>query len=310
MIISVTLNPAVDKTVTVDELVVNGLNRLDNVITNAGGKGINVSKTLHHLGGTSIATGFSAGSNGSYIKNVLDEYGIHHDMVNVMGNTRVNLKVLDAQMNLTELNEIGPTISEDDVEGLKNKLESIVKKGDIVVFSGSAPKGVKTTIYCELSKFVKTKGARAIIDADKDLFVEGLAAVPTLIKPNKFELCQFFNEDESIEDSVIVEKAQEFLRQGIEFVVISMGSKGAYFLSNEGVYHVEGLKIKAHSSVGAGDAMVAALSYALDNNYSMEDMITLSVACSAGAVETQGTQPATLDRINELKQQVKIKKVK
>lgn len=310
MIITVTLNPAVDKTVTVDNIVVNGLNRLDNVITNAGGKGINVSKTLKHLNGTSIATGFSAGSNGAYIKSVLDEYGIKHDMVNVIGNTRVNLKVLDAEMNLTELNEVGPTLYPEDVESLKNKLDSIVKENDIVVFSGSAPKGVETTIYCELSKIVKAKGACAIIDADKDLFVEGLQAAPTLIKPNKYELCQYFNEDESIDDLVIVEKAQTFLQQGIKHVVISMGSKGAYFLNELGVYHVEGLKIKAHSSVGAGDAMVAALAYALENNYTNEAMITLSVACSAGAVETQGTQPATLERINELKQQVKIEKVK
>ncbi len=310
MIISVTLNPAVDKTVRIDHLVVNGLNRLDDIITNAGGKGINVSKTLSHLGGSSIATGFSAGSNGAYIKSVLDEFGIAHDMVNVMGNTRVNLKVLDAQMNLTELNEVGPTICEDDIQSLIAKLDVLVNANDIVVLSGSAPKGVESTIYATLSEFVKAKGAKVIIDADKDLFVEGLKASPTLIKPNKFELCQFFGEPESIEDSVILEKAKTFLAQGIEYVVISMGSKGAYFLSQKGIYQVEGLKIKAHSSVGAGDAMVAALAYALENEYSMEDLITLSVACSAGAVETKGTQPATLERIKELQTQVKIKEVK
>ncbi len=308
MIITVTLNPAIDKTVRIDKLVLNGLNRLDNIIINAGGKGINVSKTLQQLDAESIATGFCAGSNGSFIISALNDDNIKHEMVTIEGNTRINLKLLDATMNLTELNESGPTICTDDINRLKNTLAKLVHERDIVVFSGSAPIGVQPTIYEELATYVKQKGARVIIDADKELFANGIKAKPMLIKPNKYELCQYFNLDESIEDEVIVEKAKLFITQGIEHVVISMGAEGAYFLSEEAVYYAQGLQVEAHSSVGAGDAMIAAFAFALDHNYGIEEMIKLSVACSAGAVETRGTMPATWKRIKELEPMVKIEK--
>lgn len=111
MIITVTLNPAIDKTAQVETMVPNGLNRLSNVMLDVGGKGINVSKAIKELGGESICTGFIAGSNGKWIENQLDQLGLKYKFVNVDGNTRMNLKVLDKEMNLTELNETGQEIS-------------------------------------------------------------------------------------------------------------------------------------------------------------------------------------------------------
>ncbi len=309
MIITVTLNPAVDKTVVIDTLVVNGLNRLENVISNAGGKGINVSKTLKNLNVDSLATGFIAGSNGQYITSVLDEYNIRHDFCKVSGNTRVNLKVLDKEMNLTELNEVGTNIEEGELNNFVSKLHGLVNVNDVVVLSGSVPKGVSADIYAKLIKLCKCKGAKVILDADKDLFKNGVKENPTLIKPNKYELCQYFNISEETTDIEIVNKTKDFIKDGIEYVAISLGSKGAYFLNKDKVYYAEGLKIEAHSSVGAGDAMVAALTYCINENIEFEEMIKLAVATSAGAVETIGTNPAKLERIKELEKLVKVKEL-
>ncbi len=309
MIITITLNPAIDKTAQLDAIQVNGLNRLENVLVQVGGKGINVSKTLKAMHEDSVACGFVGGNNGNFIKQTLEELSITHNMVEVEGETRVNLKVLDAQMELTELNEVGQAVTSKNMDDLMTVLDDIVQKEDIVVISGSAPKGVPINIYETITKAIVEKGARVLLDADKDLFKEGVKATPTLIKPNKYELCQYFDVNESIEDKALLALTRSFIDQGIEYVVISMGKEGAYFLCKECTYFVQGLKVNAHSSVGAGDAMVAALAYALNHNYSVEDLITLSVACSAGAVETKGTQPASMERIEELKQKVVIKEI-
>ncbi len=306
MILTITLNPAVDKTACVDELVPGGLNRLDNVVISAGGKGINVSKTIKAMHKESKALGFVAGSNGEYIEHVLDELGISHEFVHVDGITRTNLKVLNKDKELTELNEIGPHITEAQIEALKDTLKANLKPDDIVVLSGSAPYGVKSDIYCELGLLAKAKGSKVILDADGDLFKAGLKAEPDVIKPNKYELCQYFGIDENIDNKVMIEYAKKWFKDGVKMVVISLGKDGAYFLNNEKVAKVKALKIKVNSSVGAGDAMVAALAYANEMNSDFETTIKEAVACSAGAVITSGTQPADYEQVNELKQQVEI----
>lgn len=178
MIITVTLNPAIDKTAQVETMVPNGLNRLSNVMLDVGGKGINVSKAIKELGGESICTGFIAGSNGKWIENQLDQLGLKYKFVNVDGNTRMNLKVLDKEMNLTELNETGQEISQNDLSRFKEELLEMVKPDDMVVLSGSVPKGVPVTIYQELIILLKEKGVKVILDADGDLFTYGIEAGP------------------------------------------------------------------------------------------------------------------------------------
>lgn len=307
MIITITLNPAIDKTATVEELIPNGLNRLENVMINAGGKGVNVSKTINAIGGQSVALGFVAGSTGQYIEQVLDEHHIHHDFVHVDGITRTNLKVLNKNMELTELNEVGPEIKQTQIEALKHRLQSNVDKDDIVVFSGSAPRGVDKSIYFELGTIAKSSHARVILDADGELFKKGLKAEPDVIKPNKYELCQYFNVSEDITDGEMLNLAKSLLKDGIKMIVISMGKDGAYFVDRNHVAKVDALHIKAHSSVGAGDAMVAALAYAMEKNYDLRKTIRLAVACSAGAVMTKGTNPANSETVMKLMDQVEIR---
>ena len=192
MIITVTLNPAIDKTAHVEKMIPNGLNRLNSISLDVGGKGINVSKAIKELGGKSICTGFVAGSNGKWIEDKLDSLGLEYKFRHVEGNTRINLKVLDRDMNLTELNDTGDQISESDLRYLKEDLIEMVKPNDIVVLAGSVPSGVPVTIYQELITMIKAKGAKVILDADGDLFTQGIKASPTLIKPNKYELCKYF----------------------------------------------------------------------------------------------------------------------
>jgi len=309
MIITVTLNPAIDKTAQVDTMVCNGLNRLDHVLLDVGGKGINVSKAIKSLGGESICSGFIAGENGKWIENQLESLGLKYDFKEVPGNTRMNLKVLDKDMNLTELNEVGVSINEDDLEDFKKKLLASVKENDIVVLAGSAPMGVPKDIYKDLIQLLKEKGALVILDADGDLFTNGIEAGPYLIKPNKYELCKYFQLSEDISDETLIENAKKLLDKGIEYVVISLGSKGAIFITKDQVARVPGLKIEAHSAVGAGDSMVGALAYSIEQKYEFVRLIKWAVATSAGAVMTKGTKAPSLDIIEKLEKEVKIEMI-
>ena len=306
MIITVTLNPAIDKTAQVETMVPNGLNRLSNVMLDVGGKGINVSKAIKELGGESICTGFIAGSNGKWIENQLDQLGIKYKFVNVDGNTRMNLKVLDKEMNLTELNETGQEISQNDLSRFKEELLEMVKPDDMVVLSGSVPKGVPVTIYQELIILLKEKGVKVILDADGDLFTYGIEAGPNLIKPNKYELCKYFGLSEDVNEVELIDNARKLLYKGIETVVISLGSKGAIFITSEEIARVPGLDIIPHSAVGAGDSMVGALAYGISQNLELIPLIKLSVATSAGAVMTKGTKPPHISVVEMLMKEVKI----
>ena len=308
MLITVTFNPAIDKTAEVDSLQFGALNRLRNVIMDAGGKGVNVSKTIAALGGTSICTGFLAGSSGKYIEDTLKQLNIQSDFVWVEGMTRTNLKVLDKDMELTELNEAGPVIDTKQVQELMDKLVLLCEEGSYVVLSGNVSPGVDSSIYYEMIQRIQKEKAHVVLDADGELFAQGIKAEPSVIKPNKYELASYFGLEQDVENHTIVTHAKTLLKGNTKLVAVSMGKEGSIFITADGVWQAEALSIQAHSSVGAGDAMVAAMTYALQERYPMEELMRLAVATSAGAVMTKGTQPAKREIVEELMKNVIIRK--
>lgn len=305
MIITVTFNPAVDKTAEVKELVVGGLNRLSNVRQDAGGKGINVSKTLKALETPSLAAGFLGGSTGAFIEQALQKAGIETRFIQVEGQTRTNLKVLNEEMELTELNEPGPAVSHEKIEELIALILEEADEQDLVVLSGNVGPGVDPDVYRTIIERLKEKKIRCILDADGALFHNGIQAGPYAIKPNRFELAQYFALDEK---EMTIEKMTElgrtFLNDETRLVVISMGIDGSLFVSEEEVIACPALKIEYQSSVGAGDAMVAAIADGIEKKMNLADLARWAVAISAGACMTQGTQPASLETVRELVKQV------
>ena len=296
MIVTVTMNPAIDKTIDVEHLERGGLNRIQHVELDAGGKGINVSKTIHELGGKSIVTGFVAGNTGKIMK----EWNIESDFIEVAGETRTNTKVFEKTGELTELNEPGPVIGEDDLKALLEKLEGYAKEDTLFVLAGSVPQGVEKDIYKRIIEMVHKKGAKVLLDADGELFTQALAAGPDIIKPNRVELEQYAGMDYVASEQELLLIAKKLMESGIESVVVSMGKSGAMFLRPDLQVHCPGLRVKAHSTVGAGDAMVAALSYAWDNKLDATETVKLCMAVSAGAVTTIGTKPPTREVVDEL----------
>lgn len=306
MIITVCMNPAIDKTVEIEKLVAGGLNRIQKVEYDAGGKGINVSKTIHELGGKSIATGFLGGNAGKTIEAVLREKNIKCDFVYVDRETRTNTKVFEKSGEVTELNEPGAVISEEKLQELLEKLEGYAKEDTLFVLSGSIPKGVDKEIYGKITTLVHKKGAKVLLDADGELFRAALPANPDMIKPNREELSEYAGLGTLATKEELKILAENFLKQGIETAAISMGKSGAMFLWNGYCAECPALSVKAHSTVGAGDAMVAALAYAWESKLDREETIRLCMATSAGAVTTIGTKPPSKELVEELKKQVVI----
>ena len=306
MIVTVTMNPAIDKTVDIGKFERGDLNRIKRVEIDAGGKGINVSKTIRELGGESIATGFVGGTSGTIIKQVLTDLGLRTDFVEVKGETRTNLKVVEETGEVTELNEPGPEVSEEQLNDLLNRLEGYANPDTLFVLAGSIPAGIPTDIYRKITEQVHQKGAMVLLDADGVLFSESLKGKPDMLKPNRSELERYYQMDYRASEQELVLMGGKLLEQGVSMAAISLGQMGAIFLTKGKRYRCPGLRVKAHSTVGAGDALVAAMAYSWDEKLPLETCIRLCMGASAGAVTSIGTKPPKRSLVDELMEQVEL----
>lgn len=304
MIYTLTLNPAIDKTVEIKGLALGGVNRTDSERTDAGGKGINVSKVIKTLGGKSVAMGIIGGSTGDIIESYMTELGISVDFVRVPEPTRTNFKIIDTENHVnTDINGQGSRVSADTISQIEQKLGGALKPGDITVLAGSVPKGAPADIYARLIRLCNSHEAYTVLDVDGALLREGLLAKPYLIKPNIDELSRITCKTIStVRETAGV--AMEIVRGGIPNVVVSLGGDGALFCMKDGAYHARGLKVPVRSTVGAGDSMVAALCVSLERGYDIGQTISLAVAASAANVTCSGTQPAQYSLIEQLIPQV------
>lgn len=310
MITTVTLNPALDKTVNIEDFTIDSVNRVSTIRVDAGGKGINVSKVIKSLGGNSKVVAILAGNNGTFIKKYLEEIGIENDCLFIEGETRTNIKIVDKKNNTnTDVNENGATVSTETLNEVFEKQYRNMKENDILVLSGSIPQNAPKDIYKIWIEKTKEKGIKTILDADGELLRQGIKAGPFLIKPNIHELESLFNQKvKSTEE--IIKLSKNFFEYGIEIVVVSLGEEGALFIKKDMVIKAKGIKVKVESTVGAGDSMVAALAFALERGYTFEKAVRLSIACGTASVMTTGTQAADLKVIMDLENKVKLEYIK
>ena len=309
MIYTVTLNPAIDKTVVIENLHTGGVNRILSSREDAGGKGINVSKCLQNLGQESVAAMVLAGQTGKRLDVMLKAMKIHMLRVHTEGENRTNLKIIDpVKGENTDINEPGPKIDGELLEQMKKKLGHSAAKGDIVVLSGSLPKGAPADLYGDWIRHFKKLGVCVYLDADGEAMRAGLAAVPYMVKPNNEELAALLGK----EKLTLEEMAAEGVRlhqSGIAEVVISLGGDGALFVSSDGVFRAEGLRVPVKSTVGAGDSMVAAMAYGHARKLPREEKLRLAVAMGAASVMQSGSQSPEAGLVWELAKQVNIKKL-
>lgn len=309
MIITITLNPAIDKTISISDFKVDHVNKIESQRIDPAGKGINVSKVIKALNGESIALGIIGGETGNEIKRYLNDAGIKSDFVNVDKKTRSNLKIVDyVNHTFTDINEQGAFVNEIKQKEIVNKILEYANKDNLLVLSGSTPEGFDKTIYKEIVEKAQAKGAKVILDASENLFLEGIKSAPYLIKPNVHELEVALNVSIKTH-SDIVRAARKIIELGVKLVVVSDGGNGSIFVTKEEAFIAKGIKVEVKSTVGAGDSMVAAIAYGLDQKLELKDIMVLASAVSTANVMTEGTQTGDLSIIESLKEKVRIEKI-
>lgn len=300
MIYTVTLNPALDKTATVENLRLDSVNRISELRVDPGGKGINVSKVVRELGAKTVAIALLGGHTGTMLRNMLVELGIECKVLEVEGETRTNLKIKDPALKTnTDINEPGPEVTDEQLRGMLDGLVGEVGSGDIVVLSGSLPRGAAADTYKVWVAALKKTGAKVYLDADGDKLVRGIEAKPDLIKPNEIELGAMMGRTLDA-DEKIVEAARELIDGGLDRVMVSMGGAGALYVARDVTIKANPVKVPVGSTVGAGDSVVAALAYAQDKGLGLEDTMRLAMATGAANVMQSGTQAAPRELVDSL----------
>lgn len=306
MIYTVTLNPALDKTATVGRFAVDEVNRISELREDPGGKGVNVSKVIAKLGGTSRAVALLGGSTGERIAGMLEAQGIDVWAFEAAGETRTNLKVVDPELDThTDINEPGPVASVAQLDAMREALAGQVAPGDIVVLSGSLPKGAPVATYAAWARTFSEGGAKVFLDADGDALTRGLDARPYLVKPNDAELSRLCGRRLG-DEAEVAEEARELVSRGVGRVVVSMGGAGAVVVDGERVLLARSPKVPVGSTVGAGDSVVAALAFAEERGMSLEDAARLAMATGAANVMQSGTQAAERAQVDALLDRVSV----
>ena len=309
MIYTVTLNPAIDKTIILEELKKGEVNRILNSRVDVGGKGINVSKVLCSLNTRSICTGILGKENSDFFLKYLTNLGIDTNFHIISGENRTNIKIVEkTNYILTDINDRGFKMTMKDLDNFLSYFLFFVKEGDIVVISGSLPEGIDSDSYGYIIEKLKEKKAKVVLDADGEPLYYGMKSIPYAIKPNIDELKKVMEIDENDMDSIL-SGGKRLVDTGIKKVLISLGSKGAIYITEEGSFFSESFKVPVKSTVGAGDAMVAALAYAIKNQLNDIDTLKLATACAASKVMTEGTKKPDSLLINKIVKDVGIRQL-
>ena len=287
MILTITLNPSIDRRYNVKDFKRGKIFRTEDYEYTIGGKGINVSKVIKSFGEEIMATGFLGGNSGKCILDGLDEMNIERNFIKISGETRSCLAIISNDGSQTEILETGPLISENEKNKFLELYEKLLDKVDIICASGSLPKGLDSSIYSELIKIAKKKNKKFLLDTSGEALKLGIEASPFLIKPNKEELENLLGYSMDSEEKLI-NAGRFLLNKGIEIVVISLGEKGALLFNGNYIYRANLPSIKAINPVGSGDAMIGGMAVGLSKNYDYENIIRLGTACgTANAMESE-----------------------
>lgn len=302
MIYTVTFNPSLDYIVSVPNFALGKTNRTESEQLLPGGKGINVSILLNHLGIESTALGFCAGFTGEEIKRQLQELGIKTDFIHTeSGCARINLKLQNVEG--TEINGMGPAISEEKTEELLERLRAL-KEGDVLVLAGSIPASMPDDMYRNIAAMVDGKGILLAVDATRDLLVNVLKYHPFIIKPNNHELGELFDVTLTTRESV-VPYAKRLQEKGARNVLVSMAGEGAVLVSESGeVFTAEAPKGKLINGVGAGDSMVAGFLAGWLRSHDYREAFRMGVAC--GSASAFSEYLAEKEKIVEVYSQARI----
>jgi 6-phosphofructokinase 2 len=305
MIYTVTLNPALDRTLWVEKIRADDSNRIEREEKYAGGKGIDVSKVLTHLGVENRALGFVGGFAGEELHGLLVNQGISCDFVPISGETRTDIVVYNMSTKTqTEFNAQGPVIQPFELMKIIHKIEKI-ENADVIVVSGSLPTGVHPEIYRKIIELSRAKGAQVFLDTDGDALEVGIRGLPNMIKPNIHELNRLVGKDLKGIDA-IVQAARDILMLGVDTVLVSLGAQGMLAISSDQQYHAVPPHVEVINTIGAGDSAVAGFVYGMIQGKDLRESVVYAVAAGTATTLKPGTALCERDDVLDLASKISV----
>lgn len=304
MIITVTLNPSLDRTLRFERVQRGHLNRAEEVHEDVSGKGINVSLALQQLGQPSLVIALVAGRTGQRVADGLARQGLECRLVWLeSGETRISTKVHERAFGtLTELNEPGPLVSPDDLQAVLHTIQHAVSPGDTVVFSGSIPPGCPADFYARAGKLLRQSGVTVVVDTSGPALQHSVAIPPQLLKPNLDELSQLVGRPLAGWEDILEAGNEAWQRLRVssgaghadcypaQALIVTLGAQGALFYTAQGLWHAVAPEERGGTTAGCGDALLAATLYGLEAGWEWEAIIPFATATAAATAAIVGTR--------------------
>lgn len=311
LIVTVTLNPAIDQTIEVDRFVEGDTNSVVAMRFDIGGKGINVARVLKELGYEPLAMGFAPGDMGRMIEDQLADLGIGTDFAFVPGETRTNVTIVDrARHRHTVLRASGPPVEAADLDDLYRRIRRRMRSDTWLVLAGSLPPPCGGEVYQRLLVEAEARGALTALDADGPVVCEvlDLGGRPTVVKLNEFELGRIHGHPTRNEDEVL-EAAEAIRARGVPAVVVTRAANGAVALTPEADYRVRTPAVEVVSAVGAGDAFLAGLLFGLRRREPWPQALARAGAAGAACCLSPGTELCQSAQVTRLLGRVVVEQV-
>lgn len=306
-VLTVTLNPAIDRTVTIHNFTAGAVNRVEQVRQNPGGKGVNVAVTLADAGHQVAAAGLLGRANSAVFEDLFARKQIADRFIRIAGSTRVGIKVVDpSRQQTTEINFPGPAPTPGDQAALIEQIAAV--DAPWAVLAGSLPPAVAAEIYADLIVALRRRGRRVALDTSGDALRLALEAAPQIVKPNIHELATLVGHPLPTEAAVIA-AADTLLARGVELVAVSLGQGGAMLVTPRQVLRARPPEVAVRSTVGAGDAMVAGLIAAQLRGLPLDQTAALATAFAADTVGRIGAGLSQPDTVAALQRRVVVERV-
>lgn len=306
MIATITLNPSIDQHLDVYNLVKDDANRAKKIVSYPGGKGLNVSKVVHELGGPTCAYAIAGGFVGNLWEALVKDLEVPYSLDRVKGEMRINTILTDLKdRTQTRVSAPGPHVPLTEVTSFLKRLLTVKPRPFMWALGGSLSRGMEPSTYAQFVSALQKTGVPCILDADGDALKHGIEAKPFLIKPNEYEITRLCGR-RLVSRADYAKAARSIVKRGVRIVVVSLGASGALVVSAEEAFHVEGIQVPVKSKVGAGDSVIGGLAFGLYRHLPLRQAAALGIAASASAVMREAPRLCRKADIPRLLRRVKI----
>jgi 1-phosphofructokinase family hexose kinase len=308
VILSITLNPSVDRSVFIEGLKVHDTNRVVRTETDAGGKGINLSRIVREMGAETRAAAFLGGGPGAFVESVLKTEGVPLSAIWVSSETRLNVSVEDGSgMPPTTFNERGPEISAVNLKAMLALCSELAPRARWACLGGSIPPGVPVSIYADLTEMFQSAGCLVVVDADGEAMKLALEAKPDLVKPNQDEAARLVGSPiDSLDQALDV--AAQLGQLGVSYAMVSMGATGAVLVTENDRWIGHAPQMAARSTIGSGDSLIGGFLASLTLGRTVEESFQWGLACGSATATTSGSEIGRCPVIQDLFGQVRIER--